>query len=253
MDDLIAVGAINEKAAEFLTACIKGKLNMLISGGTGVGKTTILQILLKEAAPRSDRIVTVEDTAELHLDQENLVPLETRVTDESGKGEITLRDLIRNALRMSPDRIIIGEVRGDEVVDMLQAMVTGHTGAIGIIHGNSPREVIARMETMVLMSGIRLPLSEIRKQIASTIHVVVHLARMSDGSKKVAQICEIRGIEREEVFFNDLFVYNVENITEEGKIVGSLKPAIRYYPLFYQRFLKMGILSDKVFAKEAAT
>jgi len=248
LDDLVRLGTLNKKAAEFLSACIRGKVNIVFSGGTAVGKTTLLQILSRYFNP-DERVVTIEDAAELRLAQENVVSLETKTPDREGKGGVFLRDLIRNALRMAPDRLVIGEIRGSEAIDMLQAMATGHSGTIGIVHGNSPRDVIARIETMVLMSGIQLPLWEVRKLIASTINLVVHLERTESGSRKITQITEIRGLEKEEVLFNDLFTMRQEK-GPDGEISAGLKPCIRYYPLFFQKLQKMNLLSDKIFVNE---
>ncbi|MFA5118750.1 MAG: ATPase, T2SS/T4P/T4SS family [Candidatus Omnitrophota bacterium] len=248
LDDLIKNGTVTQKAADLLVACIKGKVNMIFSGGTGVGKTTTLQVLSR-CCPPEERVITIEDAAELRLEQENVISLETKVADKNGRGEVTIRDLIRNALRMSPDRIIIGEVRGGEAIDMIQAMATGHTGTIGIVHGNSPRDVIARLETMILMSGLLLPLAEIRKMICSTINIIVHQERMRDGVRRVTYITEVRGIEREDIVFNDLFTFQTDAIEESGAIRGALKPSMRYYPLFFQRFQKMGLLSSDVLVK----
>jgi len=249
VDDLINLDTINKKAADFLIACVKGKINMLFSGGTAVGKTTLLQLLSHYFAP-TERVITIEDAAELKLDQENVISLETRTPDREGKGEVALRDLIRNALRMAPDRLVIGEVRGAEAIDMIQAMATGHSGTIGIIHGNSPREVISRLETMILMSGINIPLWEARKLIASTIHMIVHMDRFSDGSRKITYITEIRGMEKEEIVFNDLFLHRITKIDQAGKVFGKLKPAIRYYPKFFQKLQKLSLVSDKIFVNE---
>ncbi|MDD5730629.1 MAG: CpaF/VirB11 family protein, partial [Candidatus Omnitrophica bacterium] len=187
---------------------------------------------------------------ELKVVQENTISLETTTSGADGQKEVTLRELIRNALRMAPDRIVVGEVRGAEAIDMIQAMAVGHSGTIGIVHGNSPKDVIARLETMVLMSGINVPLSEARKLIASTINIIVHLEKFPDGSRKVTYITEIRGIEREEITLNDLFVYHFEKVDDKGKVCGTLKPAIRYYPLFFQKFQKLGILADKIFVND---
>ena len=249
LEDLIKLDSLSQKAADFLVACIKGRLNILFSGGTGTGKTTLMQLLSSYIA-EDERIVTIEDTAELKLAQENIVSLETRPSDRDGKGEITIRDLIRNSLRMAPDRIIIGEIRGEEAIDMLQAMATGHSGTLGIIHGNSPREVIARLETMMLMSGINLPLDEIKKQIYTTINIIVHIERFSDGTRKVSHITELRGFEKGAVVFNDLFLYQADSINDQGHIIGKLKPVLRNYPLFYQKFLRKGLINDKVFVSE---
>jgi pilus assembly protein CpaF len=246
LDDLVANGTLTKKAAEFLIACIKGKINIIFSGGTGVGKTTLLQ-MLSHYLSAEERVVTIEDAAELKLDQENLVSLETRVADREGKGEVSIRDLIRNALRMTPDRIVVGEVRGGEAIDMLQAMSTGHSGTLGVVHGNSPKDVISRLETMVLMSGVELPLWEVRKLIASTINLIVHLQRLQDGSRKVTHIAEIRGLDREEIILNELFGFIFEKVDEAGKVIGRIKPCLRYYPLFFQRFQKLGLLGDDAF------
>lgn len=248
LEDLVKNGTLSEKAAELLIACVKGKINIIFSGGTGVGKTTTLQILSNYFSS-GERIVTIEDAAELKMVQENVISLETRAADKNGKGEVAIRDLIRNALRMSPDRIIIGEVRGGEAIDMIQAMATGHTGTIGIVHGNSPKDVLSRIETMVLMSGLNLPLWEIRKMISSTINLIVHQERLRDGSRRVTYITELRGIEREEMSLNDLFTFHVDSIEENGKVVGALRPSMRYYPLFFQKFQKLGLLKDDVFTR----
>jgi pilus assembly protein CpaF len=197
-----------------------------------------------------ERVITIEDAAELKMEQENVISLETRTPDREGKGGVSLRDLIRNSLRMAPDRLVIGEVRGAEAIDMMQAMATGHKGTIGIIHGNSARDVIARLETMVLMSGINLPLWEIRKMISATINMVVHVDKMKDGVRRVTHITEIRGLDREEIQFNDLFIFETKKIEPDGKIIGELKPAIRYFPVFFQQFQKLGLISDKIFSNE---
>jgi pilus assembly protein CpaF len=249
LEDLVRLGTLNQKAEDLLIACIKGKINIIFSGGTGVGKTTLLQMLSRYFAA-DERVITIEDAAELKLDQENVVSLETRTPDRDGKGGVSLRDLIRNALRMSPNRLVLGEVRGAEAIDMLQAMAVGHKGTIGIIHGNSARDVIARLETMVLMSGINLPLWEIRKLITSTINMVVHLEKMKDGVRRITHLTEIRGMEKEEILFNDLFVFQAQRVEPDGKIIGELKPAIRYYPLFFQQFEKLGLLNTKIFSNE---
>jgi len=244
LDDLVKNGTLPRNVADFLTACVKGKINMLFSGGTGVGKTTLLQVLSCFFTPQ-ERIVTVEDTAELRLAQDNTVSLETR-RKTADTEEVTIRDLIRNTLRMAPDRIIIGEIRGVEVIDMIQAMATGHDGTIGVIHGNSPREVVARLETMILMSGYDLPHSEIRKMIGSTIQLIVHHEKFSDGARKITRVTEIRGMERNEILFNDLFSYQ-KAVDAKGQTIGVLKSCLREYPLFYQRFQDEGLLKENVF------
>ncbi|MCX5701310.1 MAG: ATPase, T2SS/T4P/T4SS family [Candidatus Omnitrophica bacterium] len=248
LQNLIENGTLTQKAADFLIACIKGKVNMIFSGGTATGKTTLLQMLSNYFDP-SDRVVTIEDAAELRFTQENYVSMETRTADENGKGGVTLKDLIANSLRMTPDRIIIGEVRGEEAINMFQAMATGHSGTIGVVHGNSPKDVIARLETMILMSGMNIPISESRKVIASTINVIVHLERMQDGTRKVAYITEVRGLDSGEVMLNDLFTFIFERVENE-KVIGKLKPTIKYYPLFFQRFQKFGLLANDIFVSE---
>ena len=247
--DLLRLGTLNEKALEFLIACVKGRINMIFSGGTGTGKTTLLQMMSQYFDP-GERVITIEDAAELKIDRENYISLETRPPDENDKGGVTLRDLIRNALRMAPERLVIGEIRGAEAIDMIQALATGHSGTIGVIHGNSPTEVIARLEAMVLMSGINIPHSDVRKLIASTIQLIVHMERMRDGSRKVTYMTEIRGLDREEIAFNDLFLYRYDKADAEGRLIGSLRPSIRYYPLFFQKLQKMNLVSDKIFVKD---
>ena len=246
-EDLIKLGTFTPATSELLAACIKGKLNIIFCGGAGTGKTTCLQIFSSFIAPQ-ERIVCIEDTAELRLQQEHVISLETRQGDEDGKGEVTLRDLIRNALRMHPDRIIIGEVRSAEALDMIQAMAVGHTGSLSIVHGNSPADVIARIETMILMSGINMSLQEARKQIASTINLIVHLDKLQDGSRKVTHVTEVEGLEGEEIVLHDLFAFDLEGLDKEGKVRGQLKPAFRHYPNFFQRFQALGLDMDKIFA-----
>ena len=248
-EDLLRLGTLNKKALDFLIACVKGRINMIFSGGTGVGKTTLLQMLSQYFA-KEERVITIEDAAELKIERENYVSLETRPPDENDRGGVSLRDLIRNSLRMAPDRLVIGEIRGAEAVDMIQALATGHSGTIGVMHGNSPREVIARLETMILMSGINIPHWDVRKLIASTVQLIVHMERMQDGSRKITHMTEIRGLEKEEIAFNDLFLYRYDRVDEQGKLIGTLRPAIRYYPLFFQKLQKMDLVSDKIFVKD---
>ena len=248
LQDLINNDTLTQKAADFLIACIKGKINMIFSGGTSTGKTTLLQMLSNYFSPH-ERVVTIEDAAELRFTQENYISMETRTPDEDGKGGVTLKDLISNSLRMAPDRIIVGEVRGEEAINMFQAMATGHSGTIGVVHGNSPKDVVARLETMVLMSGINIPILESRKLIASAINVIVHLERVRDGSRKVTYITEVRGLDNNEILFNDLFTFRFEKM-ENDKVVGSLKPTIRYYPLFFQRFQKLDLLPNNIFVSD---
>jgi len=249
LEDVIKNSTLTQNAADLLIACVRGKINMIFSGGTSTGKTTLLQVLSRYFDPK-ERVITIEDAAELRIDKENVISLETRTPDQDGKGGVYIRDLIRNALRMAPDRLVVGEVRGEEAVDMFQAMATGHSGTIGIVHGNTPKDVLARMETMILMSGIKLPLADVRRIIASTLQVIVHMERMRDGTRKVTYMTEIRGIEREEFMLNDLFKFNFEGLDENGRVKGKLKSAIKYYPIFFQKFQQIGLLTENVFAKE---
>ena len=222
VQDLIRFGSITQEAVEFLRACVVARLNIVISGGTGSGKTTLLNIL-SGFIPGDERIITIENAAELQLRQEHVVPLESRPPNIEGKGEVTIRDLVINALRMRPDRIIVGEVRGGEALDMLQAMNTGHEGSMTTAHSNSPRDTLARLETMSLMAGMELPVRAIREQIASAIDLIVHQERMRDGSRKVVAITEVSGMEGDVITMTDLFVF--ENMGyREGKVHGRLRP-----------------------------
>lgn len=239
MNDLISLGTITPEAAQFLQAAVQAKLNILITGGTSSGKTTLLNVL-SAFISNDERIITIEDTAELQLRQDHVVRLEARPPNIEGVGEITIRDLVRNALRMRPDRIIVGECRGGEALDMLQAMNTGHEGSMTTIHANSPREALSRLETMVLMAGMDLPVRAIREQIASAIDLIVHMARLKDGSRKVVQISEIVGMEGDVVTMQDLFLFNHEGFDEMGRIRGRLKPT-GLRPKCYERLLEKGI------------
>jgi pilus assembly protein CpaF len=247
LDDLVARDTLNQKMADFLIACIKGRINILFSGATGSGKTTTME-MLSHHIPEQERVVTIEDTAELILHQENLVPMETRTPDKDGKGEVTLRDLIRNAMRMRPDRIIVGEVRGPEALDMIQAMSTGHRGTLGVIHGNSPQEITSRMETLILSSGIRLPVLEIRRMIGNTLNVIIQQERFPDGVRRITHISEARGVERDEVALQDLFIFRREQKKADGSITGKYKTVMRNYPRFFPEFQRLGLLDDKAFS-----
>jgi pilus assembly protein CpaF len=205
IDDLVAMGTLSPKAGVLLTAAVQGKLNVLISGGTGTGKTTLLNAL-SAYVPNDERVVTIEDAAELQLQQEHVVRLESRPPNTEGSGEITIRDLVRNALRMRPDRIIVGEVRGPETLDMLQAMNTGHDGSLTTIHANSPRDALARLEMLVLMAGVDLPLRAIREQIAGAFDVLIHLTRLVDGSRRISHVTEVIGTESDVVTLQDVFL-----------------------------------------------
>ena len=248
LDDLVNRGALSQKMADFLIACIKGRLSILFSGVTGAGKTTTME-MLSFHIPEEERVVTIEDTAELKLHNKNIVSLETRSVDEAGNSEVSLRDLIRNSLRMRPDRIIVGEVRGPEALDMLQAMSTGHKGTLAVIHGNSPQEIVSRLETLILSSGIKLPIEEIRKMISNTIDIIVQQERFSDGSRRITHISEVRGIERGEISIQDLFIFKSQGKTPEGKIKGKFTTTMRMYPKFFADFQKLGLLNDKAFSE----
>ncbi|MFC4799976.1 CpaF family protein [Neobacillus sp. GCM10023253] len=217
--DLVHFGTLTEEMAEFLDICVKSRLNIFISGGTGSGKTSSLNVL-SSFIPNEERIVTIEDAAELKLHQEHIISLESRPPNIEGKGEITIRDLVRNSLRMRPDRIVVGEVRGAEALDMLQAMNTGHDGSLSTGHANSPRDILSRIETMVLMAGFDLPVRAIREQIASAIDLIVQQARMKDGSRKITHITEVLGMEGETIVLQDIFLYKEIGYTKDGRING---------------------------------
>jgi pilus assembly protein CpaF len=230
INDLIGFGSITKSMVEFLEACVVARLNIIISGGTGSGKTTLLNIL-SSLIPESNRIVTIEDAAELQLQQEHVVRLETQPADLDGHGKVTTRDLVKNSLRMRPDRIVVGEVRGGEALDMLQAMNTGHDGSLTTVHSNSPRDAISRLETLTLMSELALPVEVIRKQIASAVDLIVQQARLRDGSRKVTAITEVAGMEGDTVVLSDIFKFEQSSVSKDGKVEGHLKPTgIR--PLF---------------------
>jgi pilus assembly protein CpaF len=223
---------------EFLEACVKARLNIFVAGGTGSGKTTMLNIL-SSFIPDDERIVTIEDAAELQLRQEHVVTLEARPSNIEGKGAIPIRELVRNALRMRPDRIVVGECRSAEALDMLQAMNTGHDGSMSTGHANTPRDMLSRLETMVLMAGMDLPLRAIREQISSAVDLIVHQNRLKDGTRKIVNITEVQGMEGDVIVMQDVFVFEQTGV-EEGKIQGRLKPTgIR--PHFVERFETAGI------------
>jgi pilus assembly protein CpaF len=238
VDDMIGFGTATAEMFDFLRACIEAKLNVFVSGGTGSGKTTALNVL-SSFIPEDERIITIEDAAELQLRQEHLLPLESRPPNIEGRGEITIRDLLRNALHMRPDRIIGGECRAGEALDMLQAMTTGQEGSLSTGHANSPKDMLRRLETMVLMTGYELPLRAIREQIASAVDLIVHTARLKDGSRKIINITEVSGIEDDEILTQDIFVYQQTGVVD-GKIEGLLKPTgVR--PTFMPKFKSRGI------------
>jgi pilus assembly protein CpaF len=222
IDDLIRFGTITPEAIEFLNACVVARLNVIVSGGTGSGKTTSLNVL-SGFIPNDERIITVENAAELQLRQEHVVTLESRPPNIEGKGEVTIRDLVINCLRMRPDRIVVGECRSGEALDMLQAMNTGHDGSLTTLHSNSPRDTLARLETMVLMAGMDLPVRAIREQIASAVDLIVHQERMRDGSRKIVNITEVQGMEGDVIVMSDIFGFEQQGM-EGGRVIGRLKP-----------------------------
>jgi pilus assembly protein CpaF len=238
VDDLVRFGTATPEMFEFLEACVKARLNVFVSGGTGSGKTTMLNIL-SSFIPDDERIVTIEDAAELQLRQEHVVTLESRPPNIEGKGQIPIRELVRNALRMRPDRIVVGECRSAEALDMLQAMNTGHDGSMSTGHANTPRDMLSRLETMVLMAGMDLPLRAIREQISSAVDLIVHQNRLKDGTRKITNITEVQGMEGDVIVMQDVFVFEQTGV-DEGKILGRLKPTgIR--PHFVERFEVAGI------------
>ena len=240
LDDLVAFGTLSPETTDFLAACVQGRLNIIVSGGTGTGKTTLLNVL-SALIPEDERIITIEDAAELQLSQEHLVRLEARPQNVEGKGDVTIRDLVRNALRMRPDRIIVGEVRGAEALDMLQAMNTGHEGSLSTLHANSPRDALSRLETMTLMAGMELPLRAVRDQIASALDLVVHLERLRDGTRRVTQITEVVGMEGDVVTLSDLFAFDhTAGIDDDGRHRGRLLPT-GLRPTFTERLRDQGI------------
>jgi pilus assembly protein CpaF len=239
ISDLVRFGTVTQEMAVFLEACVKARLNIFVSGGTGSGKTTTLNVL-SSFIPEDERIVTIEDAAELQLSQEHVVSLESRPPNIEGKGGITIRDLVRNSLRMRPERVVIGEVRGGEALDMLQAMNTGHDGSLATGHSNSPRDMISRLETMVLMAGIDLPVRAIREQIAGAIDLIIQQTRLKDGSRKITNITEVQGMEGDVIVLQDIFAFQQEGLDEQGKVIGRLIPTgVR--PKFYERLEASGI------------
>jgi len=239
VDDLIRNNTLTLPMAKFLEACVKGRLNIIVSGGTGAGKTSTLNII-SSFIPHDERIVTIEDSAELDLHQDHVISLETRPSNIDNKGEISIRDLVRNSLRMRPDRLVVGEVRGGEALDMLQAMNTGHDGSLTTGHSNSPRDMISRLETMVLMAGIDLPVRAIREQICSAIDIIVHQSRLQDGSRKITYITEVLGMEGDVITLQDVFVFDKTGINGQGIVQGKHR-ATGLKPKCMERLTSMGI------------
>ncbi len=237
-NDLINFGTLNYDMADFLKACVEGRMNILVSGGTGSGKTTLLNVL-SGFIPHTERIVTIEDAAELQLQQEHVVTLESRPANIEGQGRIAVRELVVNALRMRPDRIVVGEVRSAEALDMLQAMNTGHDGSLTTIHANTPRDSLSRLETMVMMSGMELPSRAIREQVSSAIQVIVQIARFVDGTRKVSRVSEITGMEGDTITMQDIFVFQQEGLDEHNQVIGRHVPT-GIQPTFLDRLARAG-------------
>ena len=239
--DLVRFGTFSQRVADFLRACVRGRLNVIVSGGTGSGKTTTLNVL-SSYLPEEERIVTVEDAAELQLHQDHVLTLEARPANIEGKGQVTIRDLVRNCLRMRPDRIVVGECRGGEALDMLQAMNTGHDGSLTTIHSNAPRDTLSRIETMVLMAGFDLPVRAIREQVASAVDLIVHVSRLKDGTRRITHVTEVEGMEGDIITLQDLFLFDFGAGIDEntGKFLGRLK-ATGIRPTFSEHLQDMGI------------
>jgi pilus assembly protein CpaF len=231
--DLIANGTLSPNLVAFMKASVEARVNLVISGGTGTGKTTLLNVV-SAFIPMRERILTIEDTAELQLKQEHVGRLEKRPPNVEGRGEVTIRQLVINALRMRPDRILVGEARGGEALDMLQAMNTGHDGSMTTIHSNSPRDTLSRIETMVLMAGMELPLKAIREQVASAIELIIHMNRMRDGTRKVVQVSEVQGLEGDSIVMQDMFIYEQTDF-QHGRVIGQLK-STGLRPKFGEKF-----------------
>jgi pilus assembly protein CpaF len=252
VQQLIDYGSLTPHMAEFIRACVLAHLNIVISGGTGSGKTTLLNVL-SSFIPEEERIITIEDAAELQLQQDHVLRMETKVPNIDGKGTVSIRDLVRNSLRMRPDRIIVGECRGGEALDMLQAMNTGHDGSLTTLHANTPRDALSRLETMVLMSGMDLPLKVVRQQISSAVDLIIQQTRLRDGSRKVTAITEVVGMEGETVVMTDIFKFEQTGVGENGKIIGELKPSgIR--PIFGPRLEAAGFkLGAEIFMSPSSS
>ena len=247
VEDLMRMGSLTKDMAEFLQACVEAKLNIIISGGTGTGKTTLLNILSGFIGDE-ERIITIEDAAELRLHQSHVISLETRMVNYEGEGEITIRDLVRNSLRMRPDRIIVGEVRGKEAFDMLQAMNTGHEGSITTLHANSPEDAINRLETMMLMNDMELPVAAIRNYIEKAINIVIQIERLSDGKRKISSISEVIGIKDDKVKLKEIFAFKENGLSQQGDVRGEFI-LYKYIPKVYDRMKRKGIILKDIFGE----
>ncbi|MFH0790009.1 MAG: CpaF family protein [Candidatus Omnitrophota bacterium] len=246
IEDLIRLSTLDKRMADFLVASIKGKINIIFSGATGAGKTTTLNVL-SSYIPDDERIVTIEDTAELLLTQDHVVRLESRHPNIEGKGEVTIRNLFKNSLRMRPDRIILGEIRSAEALDMLQAICSGHKGSLSVIHANSPQDVVYRLETMILTSGVPINLEAIHRQIAASVNLIVQQEQLLDGSRKITYISQVNGLKNNQAVLEDIFVYDLEGIDTDGKVKGKWK-ATGIIPFFYPLLKKLGIdLPEEIF------
>ncbi|MFY9402314.1 MAG: CpaF family protein [Candidatus Omnitrophota bacterium] len=249
VEDLIKMQTLDSRMADFLVACIKAKINIMFSGSTGAGKTTTLGVLSNYIS-NDERIITIEDTAELRLNQPNVVRLETRMQSIEGKGEVSIRDLFKNSLRMRPERIILGEIRSSEALDMLQAICSGHTGSLAVLHANTPQEVIYRLETMILTSGIPISLEAIHRQMTAAMDIIVQQEQLLDGSRKITYITQINGLNDGQVNLEDIFVYDLESVSVEGKVSGRWK-ATGVVPKFFKKFERLGVpLSKEIFNKD---
>jgi len=238
-EDMARLGTLTDETVDFLDRCVRARLNVLISGGTGTGKTTLLNVM-SGSIPEEDRVVTIEETAELQLHQAHVLRLEARNRNSEGEGEVTIRDLVRNSLRMRPDRIVVGEVRGAEALDMLQAMNTGHDGSLCTLHANTPRDALARCETMVLMAGYDLPVRAIRQQVSAALDLIVHLSRVRDGTRRVMAISEVMRMESDVITLQEIFTFKQQQITGDGKVIGRLT-ATGLRPSFLDKFERYGV------------
>lgn len=249
VDDLIKLGTMDRRMADLLVACIRAKINIIFAGATGAGKTTTLNVLSSYISPK-ERVVTIEDTAELHLTQDHVVRLETRQASIEGKGEITIRDLFKNSLRMRPDRIILGEIRGNEALDMLQAICSGHGGSLSVIHSDSPEDIIYRLEAMILASGLPITLEAIHRHIAASLNLIVQQEQLTDGSRRVTRITQVNGLKDGQAVLEDIFVYEIDHLDPEGRVYGKWK-ATGVIPVFYPVFKKYGVtLPQEIFNKD---